>query len=113
MLRRILLASVGALALAGTAFAADLPSRAPPPVYVPPPPTWTGFYVGVNAGYDWSANNSVNVLTVNAFTNTAALSPLGLSTPPAAALGATGSLPVNSSGFIGGGQIGYNFQFAN
>ncbi len=51
MLRRILLASAGAMALAGTAFAADLPLRAPPPVYVPPVFSWTGFYVGGQLGY--------------------------------------------------------------
>ena len=46
MYRKILLASVGAIALTGSAaLAADLPSRAPPPVYLPPPPifTWTGY----------------------------------------------------------------------
>jgi outer membrane immunogenic protein len=53
MIRRILLASVGAMALAGTAFAADLPTLAPPP---PPPPVWTGFCLGVNAGYEWAAS---------------------------------------------------------
>ncbi len=58
MLRRVLLASVGAVALAGTAFAADLPTRAPPPVYVPPVPifTWTGIYVGGEIGYAWGTH---------------------------------------------------------
>jgi outer membrane immunogenic protein len=45
MLRKILM-TVAATALAGSAFAADLPSRRPPPAaYVPPVPifTWTGF----------------------------------------------------------------------
>lgn len=109
MMRRIFLASAGALALAGTAFAADL---APPPVFLPPPPLWTGFYAGVNAGYEWSASNSVDVVSAVAFNNAATLSPLGLSYAPAAALGATRNIPLNSNGFIGGGQIGYNYQFA-
>ena len=56
MYRKSLLGSVGAIALTGSAaFAADLPSRAPPPVYLPPPPifTWTGFY-GASTGM-WRA----------------------------------------------------------
>jgi len=112
MLRRMLLASVGAIALAGTAFAADLPLRAPPPVYVPPPPvmTWTGFYVGLNAGGTWGSN-SVDVTTVplNAFTGNAFPGPTSI----AAALAATGTQSANTGGFIGGGQIGYNYQFYN
>lgn len=52
MLRRILLASAGAIAVSGAALAADLTRPPPPPAYVPPPPPpmWTGFYLGINAG---------------------------------------------------------------
>jgi outer membrane immunogenic protein len=114
MIRRIFLASASALALAGTAFAADLSTQAPPPVFLPPPPMWTGFYAGVNAGYDWSASNSADVVSAVAFNNfPGALSAVGATYAPAAALGTTRNLPLKSSGFIGGGQIGYNFQFAN
>ena len=49
MKRILFTASAIALALsAGSAFAADLPSRKEPPVYVPPPPPppplWTGLH---------------------------------------------------------------------
>ena len=110
MIRRILLASASALALAGTAFAADLPSRAPPPVYLPPPPTWTGFYIGINAGYEWGASNSVNTATANLDPGNGLVGETEYNTDSAAL--ATRSVPVSSSGFIGGGQIGYNYQFA-
>jgi outer membrane immunogenic protein len=113
MLRRTLLASAGAMALTGAAFAADLPSRAPPPVYLPPPPvfTWTGLYIGINAGYTWSNNNNVDTVTAN-------LDPgngLGGETEAgiASAALATANVPAKINGFIGGGQIGYNWQFAN
>ena len=91
MYRRLLLASVGAIALAGTAFAADLPVHAPPPVYVPPAPifTWTGFYLGGHIGYAWGTNNST-------FTD---------------AFGDYASFGRNSDGAVGGGHIGYNLQF--
>jgi outer membrane immunogenic protein len=111
MIRRILLASAGALALSGAAFAADLPLRAPPPVYLPPPPLWTGFYLGMNAGYEWGASNTTNTVTADLFGN-----PLlgnGPAYGVASAALATFSLAPKNSGFIGGGQIGYNYQFAN
>ncbi len=61
-MKKILLAvSAVALALAaGSAMAADLPSRKEAPVYVPPPPPppmWTGFYAGLNIGGGWGDNN--------------------------------------------------------
>ena len=60
-MKKILFAvSAVALALsAGSAMAADLPSRKEAPVYVPPPPPppmWTGFYGGLNIGGGWDAN---------------------------------------------------------
>lgn len=109
MLRCTLLASVGAIALTGSAaFAADLPSRAPPPVYLPPPPMWTGLYVGVNAGYEWAASSNVNTTTVPDFAAPTFGTELALSSALA-----SGSVPLNQNGFIGGGQVGYNLQFGN
>src|SRR4051794_11515674 len=60
MLRKLLLSSVAVTAMVGSVLAADLPYRAPPPApYVPPPPvfTWTGFYIGVNAGGAFRVRN--------------------------------------------------------
>jgi outer membrane immunogenic protein len=101
------------MALTGAAIAADLPSRAPPPVYLPPPPifSWTGLYIGLNAGYTWSNNNAVDVDTADVFGNPALVG--GPAFGVASAALADGSVPAKIDGFIGGGQIGYNFQFAN
>jgi outer membrane immunogenic protein len=111
--RTLLLASVGALALTGAALAADLPSRAPPPVFLPPPPifTWSGLYVGLNAGGTWSNNNTVNTATADLFGNPDLLG--GPAFGVASAALATGSVPAKIDGFIGGGQIGYNWQLTN
>jgi outer membrane immunogenic protein len=106
MLRRILLASAGAMALSGAALAAEPPPYVPPPP--PPPPTWTGFYVGLNAGGTWSNNNSVATATASV-ANAVGFGPLGV---VSAAL-ATTNVPVKIDGFIGGGQWGYNYQFNN
>lgn len=82
-LRNLLLSTSLLSALVGSsAFAADMPTKAGAPLLSPAPAmTWTGFYVGLNAGYGW-ANTSVT--------------------------GAAGSS--NLTGFVGGGQIGYNWQ---
>jgi outer membrane immunogenic protein len=111
MLRRTLLASAGVMALTGAAFAADLPYRGPPPVYVPPPPvfTWTGLYIGINAGGTWSNNNTVRLDAANV----SSIAGLNGDIPGEVARLATGDRSVSRSGFIGGGQIGYNYQFAN
>ena len=47
---------VTAATAAGTAAAADLP-RNPAPYYYPPPAiyNWTGFYAGLNLGYQWGS----------------------------------------------------------
>ncbi|HMK90215.1 MAG TPA: outer membrane beta-barrel protein [Methylocystis sp.] len=93
-------------AIAGQAFAADLPSRKAPPTFVPPPPPpplWTGFYVGVNAGYGFASNGGVALLQQGDATGGA----IGASnTSFATSLGGG-----NNNGFIGGGQAGYNYQF--
>src|SRR3954471_20121069 len=56
--RSALLASA-AILTAGSAFAADLPARvaAPAPYIAAPIFTWTGFYVGLNAGASFNNQN--------------------------------------------------------
>lgn len=95
------LAMAGALGLSTAALAADLPAKAP--VYKGPAaiaPSWTGFYVGLNAGYGWGSGS----------TDFVALDPIIFIRAQA-----VGSLPMSLSprmnGFVGGGQIGYNRQF--
>lgn len=92
------------------AYAADLPNTKGPPTFAPPPPvfSWTGFYAGVNGGWIGSDNSMFNQATPtpDAVLGVAAGVSEGL-----AAL-STGGVPVGQrSGFIGGGQIGFNYQF--
>jgi len=72
----------------------------------PPPPLWTGLYVGLNAGGAWSASNNVQISGADLWDNP------GTGWGLASALSATSWLGGgNNGGFIGGGQIGYNYQF--
>jgi outer membrane immunogenic protein len=114
--------ALGLALSAGSAFAADLPSRkAPPQVFLPPPPLWTGFYAGLNAGYAWGANSNVGVGTTQAYDFFGSNSIRSLfgsgpttSLDPKArlsAVSASGTANVQDSGFIGGAQIGYNYQW--
>ena len=90
-MKRILIAGALAVATAAPAFAADLPPPAGPPprapvAYIPAAPvfSWTGFYVGLNAG--------------GAFGSSSWTTPSG---------------PVSSFSTLGalfGGQIGGNYQ---
>lgn len=93
--------------IAGSAVAADLPSyKAPPPP--PPPPLWTGFYVGLNAGAAWAESNAVNVASAPVWR----AGNIRLASVIGAAAAGTSNTPASSAvGFIGGGQIGYNWQF--
>lgn len=91
MIRALIIACVASLVLATGAFAADLPNVKGAPVFTPPPvPTWTGFYLGVNAGYGWG-NSNFDVYD-----------PAGL---------LVGHATATPRGFIGGGQAGFNYQF--
>ena len=80
---------------AASAFAADLPTPtlSPSPAYLPPVYNWTGFYVGGNIGAGWSGLSDTNTN----FSDT---------------LGSTFSAATNAQ-FLGGGQVGVNYQFAN
>src|SRR5271166_3862868 len=93
--------AIAALTAATTmaAQAADLPTRkeAPAPVFVPPPFTWTGFYIGLNAGGIWSSGSR----SVTFFNPASAFFLSGYE---------PGGLGSGQSGFIGGGQAGYNWQ---
>src|SRR5215213_3971058 len=88
-MKKLLLSSVALLGFTAGAMAADLPRRAAPPVFAPVPLfTWTGFYVGVNAGYGWSSDNNNNdcfgcfggAVTVDTTPGGATVAPLALST---------------------------------
>jgi outer membrane immunogenic protein len=104
MVRRLLLSTTAAAAMLGSAYAADLPSRRPPPVaYAPPVPifTWTGFYLGVNAGGAFRAHNNTGFNNAVFFGG-------------AAPFFGPGFVGNNNNGnnarFIGGGQAGVNYQ---
>src|SRR3954469_8151669 len=89
-MKRVLFAGVGlvALALAGTAGAADLARRgaqpAAAPFYMPVAYNWTGFYAGIAGGWGFGSSSWKN----------AAIS--------------TGDFDV--SGGLVGGTLGYNWQ---
>jgi outer membrane immunogenic protein len=95
-------AAAAALTVTGafSAQAADLPTRkaAPAPIFIPPPFTWTGFYVGVNAGGIWTTGGNAST------TIFAAGFPFLTTDWP------NGRFGNSNSGFIGGGQAGYNWQ---
>ena len=90
-MRRLLkyLASAVMLLSPLAAHSADLAVRAPPPPLVPVF-SWTGFYIGANIGGAWANNNWNDTLFLTNFNNN------------------------NNNGvFIGGGQIGGNYQIGS
>jgi outer membrane immunogenic protein len=94
------LAAVAVIGFTSAASAADLPVKAP--VYKAPSvvaPSWTGFYIGANAGGGWG-NRSVGYAANDRASDF--IFTVG-GAPPATSF--------NTSGAIGGLQLGYNWQF--
>jgi len=89
MIRRFFLSATALASIAGSALAADLPYRAPPP-YAPPIPifTWTGIYIGGQIGYAWGKDSYTVYSPVAVFSDHFA-----------------------PNGVIGGAHVGYNLQF--
>jgi len=92
------LSAAAAVLLATTALgsAADLSVKAP---YISSAPvwSWTGFYIGAHAGAGWGTTES----TLDSITVAGVPALLGVGLP----------IAQNSrSGFLGGGQVGYNYQ---
>ena len=88
------LVAVAFIGFTSVASAADMLTKAP--VYkalvAAPAYSWTGFYIGVNAGGSIGRNPTTES---NATTGEF-----------------IGSFTMSPAGFVGGGQIGYNYQFA-
>ena len=86
-MRRMLLAGVGLIALIHAAAGADLPPASQnyykAPAFVPPPYTWSGFYLGINGGGSLGRSNWDNAGGFNV------------------------------SGGLVGGTIGYNYQISH
>jgi outer membrane immunogenic protein len=87
-MNKVLLAGIALALGTGVASAADLPVKAPP-VYVPPAFSWTGCYIGGNIGAAWNRTNWTDSLFGLTWGNT------------------------HQTRFIGGGQVGCNYQFNN
>jgi outer membrane immunogenic protein len=92
--------------LTGLAFGASLmPAMAADvaPPYLPPPPAWSwnGFYIGANVGWAGSTDAVTNLGT-----DTGA-GGFGTSLLHG---GIPGAINLNQTGFMGGGQVGYNWQ---
>jgi outer membrane immunogenic protein len=104
MQRLVVAISLFAAGIAG-ASAADMAVKAPPPV-VAPVTSWTGFYVGVNAGYNWGSSDPSTSITcgpaaVGLCYVDAVLTNINL-------LGANSRF--DTRGGVGGVQAGYNWQ---
>src|SRR3982074_1951565 len=91
-MRRLIAATIAFTALAVPALAADLPVRPyAAPVVAPFGYNWNGFYIGAHLGGAWASRDFNQTIAG------AALVEAGTNKP---------------SGIMGGGQIGYNWQFA-
>jgi outer membrane immunogenic protein len=87
-MKKFLLTGVALAALSGSALAADLPARRGMPVKAPEPVVyaynWSGFYIGAHGGGGWSEKCFTFINSDDGCHN--------------------------GDGFLGGGQIGFNYQ---
>lgn len=111
--------SAGVLALGlVSAQAADLPVKAPPMVAAPVPFSWTGFYIGGHVGAKRgraetdSVRDTVNGAFPGFITIGGIPAPAALVLVPSRLATIPGTSATNT-GFVGGGQIGYNWQASN
>jgi outer membrane immunogenic protein len=94
-------------AFTAPALAADLstPPYVKTPVVAAPIYSWTGFYIGVNAGGAWTDSNptTTTISTLAGYFNP----------DSAAAIGIVGNQRIRTTGFTGGVTAGYNWQANN
>lgn len=97
------LTTLKALLLIGTtAFAADLPTKAPAIMApIAAIPTWTGAYIGINGGGGWATQDQ----SIGG-TNQAGSFAIATGVVPS-------SIATRGGGGMVGGTLGYNWQFAN
>jgi outer membrane immunogenic protein len=94
----VAIAAAAALSVASSVHAADLPARMPvkaAPAVIAAAPVWSGFYVGLFAGYGWGRAEATAPFDSNTgfFYNF-----LG------------NAYTFDADGFFGGGTLGYNLQ---
>lgn len=90
MKKLLISASIAALGFATGAQAADIIQPQPVAPYQAPAFSWTGFYIGAQAGYSWSKGS----VKANEIIDHHKFSP-------------------DPDGFIGGIYLGYNYEFSN
>lgn len=99
---------------AGNPFDPDMPpprsvvTKGPPASA--PPPLWTGFYAGLNAGYSWDPRPEALTFGIPA---SGPLGPFSDIIADTSAQGVSGITRGTVGGFAGGAQIGYNHQSNN
>jgi outer membrane immunogenic protein len=96
-MKKIIAIAVAVLGSGSIASAADLAVKAPPMTAPVPVFSWTGFYIGANVGGAWGTKE---------WTGTS--EQLDAAAPVLLNNDVVGTHTVN--GFLGGGQIGYNYQ---
>src|SRR5712672_1818254 len=104
-MKRIVLTAAFAALCSAFALAADLPSLTYAKAQAAPAYNWSGWYGGLNAGWvggSGSVSNDASIVSTSSIPANA----------QAMASGATNTAGT-SSGFIGGGQFGYNYQFSH